>query len=100
MSAIDTHLAIIRSAAHELELEADRFERESGTVPIAVPVARDTIPAPAPEHEAEPPIPAGKARMHLAGAFVDVLLAIDRARMVADALARALDATAKPTGTP
>lgn len=60
----------------------------------------DTIPSPPPDPPDPEPIPAGKARLHLAGAAVDVLIAFDRYRLVADAIGRQLDATAQKETKP
>ena len=59
----------------------------------------DTDPPPpapttAPELPEEP-IAAGKAALHVAGAFVDILAAVSRALAVCDAVARQLDAGTK-----
>jgi hypothetical protein len=45
------------------------------------------------------PIEAGKARLNVAGAFVDLLVAVSRAQAVCDAIARALDATVQKEPT-
>jgi len=54
--------------------------------------APPTIPAP----EDIAPIEAGKARLIVAGAFVDLLAAVARAQAVCDAVARALDGKVTP----
>jgi hypothetical protein len=92
--AVATHLRIIRSAAWELELEADRYERESG-ISEQRP---DTIPAPAEEPRTDPdmaPIAAGDAQLHVSGAFRDLLAALNRAEAVCDAIARQLDSSSR-----
>ena len=103
--AVQGHLGRLRSMANEIEIECDLFgaqmSREQGMPAAGAP--RDTIPSP-PAQEATspdlPPIPRGKARLHLAGAAVDVLIAFDRFRMVAEAVARALDTSTRPSTPP
>ena len=57
------------------------------------PKPQDTIPEFPPEPEL---IAAGKAQLHVTGAFVDLLLAVDRAQGVCHAIARAFDAQSAP----
>ena len=89
-AAVAVHLQIIRSAAAELELECDRFAMESGVMRAVDAVSFPAEPATDPEIA---PICAGAAGMSVAGAFVDLLVAVDRAQAVCHAIARALDGT-------
>ena len=102
------HLNIIRSAADELYLEAERFEKESGLVPVAAPLSPDdtlppepagaTIPAP-PDTDPAPSsvVRAGEARVAVLAALANVASSLGRLEAVTIGIARALDASKPET---
>lgn len=66
-------------------------DKHDTTPPPEGPPTNPTLPG----IETIAPIEAGKAALTVTGAFLDLLTAVNRAQAVADAIARALDATAK-----
>lgn len=94
-AALQTHLGIIRSAAHELELECERYSRESsGVMPAANAVTfPETEAATDPNLAIELPIRRGEAVYTAIAAFSNLVGAVCAFERVVMSLARGLDAT-------